>query len=193
VSFSVVAATPATDIPTGVVIVSDGHSDIAATPETGSCMFSSTPAGTNTLMVTYFGDGNFNSSASESVLHTVHAKFVGLLDPYKKDLVAKINSTIPLKWRYTDVAGTILNSASAIPMIRVYGPSAVPLDLAEVLPVLITPTDPGSSGIRYNWDISTWQFNWQTKGLQEGTYWIYISCTSPAWQAPPPFIVVLRK
>ncbi len=193
VSFSVVAATPAASVPSGVVVISDGISSITAALESGSCTFVSTPAGANTLTATYLGDSNYNSSASATALHTVHAQFVGLIEPYKKDLVAKINSTIPLKWQYADVAGTILNSASAIPMVRVYGPSAVPPDLAEVVPVLITPADPGSSGIRYNWDVSTWQFNWQTKGLGEGTYWIYISCTSPAWQAPLPFMVVLRK
>jgi uncharacterized delta-60 repeat protein len=64
-------ATSTNGTPTGNVTVSDGTDNCSGTVAAGSCSLTFTTAGTKTLTATYLGDGNFNSSVSASVSHSV--------------------------------------------------------------------------------------------------------------------------
>src|SRR5262249_53356733 len=74
VSYSVVAAPPASGTPTGAVTVSDGAgASCTAQALSGSCTLTSSAAGTKSLVATYAGDANFAGSASPAQNHQVGA------------------------------------------------------------------------------------------------------------------------
>jgi len=99
--------------------------------------------------------------------------FSGLLAPYKGPPKAfKIGSSIPLKWQYTDLSDTAVDSSAANPsvMIKQVESNGTPVDGD---PIVVD--DPGSSGLRYDSGNKTWHFNWQTKDCGEaGLYNIWI-------------------
>ena len=72
VIYAVTVNTPGSGIPTGNVTVSDGTESCTGTVAAGQCSLTFTTMGPKTLTATYAGDGNFNSSPSTSVSHTVN-------------------------------------------------------------------------------------------------------------------------
>ena len=192
VTSSVTVNDPGDGTPTGLVKVSDGTDSVTAAVGAGTCTLVSKTLGAKTLVATYAGDANFNGSVSAGVPHLVYARFIGLLEPYKNGLVAKINSSIPFKWQYADSSGAILNSSSAAPVVRIFKSPVVDINNLPVTAEFFV-NDPGASGQRYDVTSNTWQFNWQTKKLDPGSYYVYITCSSTAWQAAGPFGIVLRK
>jgi hypothetical protein len=80
----------------------------------------------------------------------------------------KIGSAVPLKWKFT-VDGIVYNSVSANPQITILDPTGVVVYQGD-------PQDPGSSSFQSPTAANgyTWQFNWQTKGLQAVTYRVYV-------------------
>ena len=116
--------------------------------------------------------------------------FNGLLTPYAPpdQKVFKLGSTIPIKWQYTDSSGEVFDSIDANPEVKCQFAGGGNGDGD-----LISPVDPGSSGLRYNSDTRTWQFNWQTKGLITGigkyNIWIASKLTG---QVNGPFLIELR-
>jgi len=103
---------------------------------------------------------------------TIHYGFSGLLSPYVEPPKSfKINSTIPLKWHYTDYAGNVVESSSARPNVRIVRVGAA----ADGGDLPIDVEDPGTSGLRYDDDTNMWQFNWQTKSQKPGLYIITIT------------------
>ena len=125
------------------------------------------------------------NKAEVTVTYHVEYGFNGLLPPYKKPpKTFKVGRSIPLKWRYTDYDGKTVDSALADPCIEIrYGSEDG--ELIEV-------DDPGASGLRYDPKTMTWHFNWKTKGLAPGVYYIYIK-SSQTGQTDGPFQIQLRK
>jgi hypothetical protein len=119
--------------------------------------------------------------------------FNGLLAPYAPppdQKIFKLGRTIPLKWQYTGFDGNVVDSFDANPEVNyqfVGGESGN----GE----LVITDDPGSSGFHYDTTLGIWkwQFNWQTKGLEEGigTYKIWITSIQTG-QVNGPFLIELR-
>jgi len=133
---------------------------------------------------------NAGNSDTKTITYYVHYGFNGLLSPYQAWPKAfKINSSIPLKWQYTDADGNVVDSSAANPSIDIK-----PWVLGDVPsygdPIVVD--DPGSSGLRYDTLTMTWQFNWQTKGLTAGIYGIWIT-SGQTGQTDGPFDIQLRK
>lgn len=116
--------------------------------------------------------------------------FNGLLAPYAPpgQKTFKFGRTIPLKWQYTDFGSNAVESAGAKPEVKYQFDGEGNGD-GE----LVFTEDPGLSGYHYNIDTKTWQFNWQTKGLEEGigTYKIWITSIQTG-QVNGPFLIELR-
>ena len=116
--------------------------------------------------------------------------FNGLMTPYAppEEKTFKFGRTIPLKWQYTDFNSNVVDSVDAYPVVEYQfagtGNGGGDLELTE---------DPGLSGLRYNIDTKTWQFNWQTKGLKDGagTYKIWITNIQTG-QVNGPFLIELQ-
>src|SRR5207249_2339845 len=72
-TFTVVANAPGSGTPTGTVTVSDGTQSCGASVATGSCSIAFGSAGARNVTATYPGDGNFATSTSTAVSHTVGA------------------------------------------------------------------------------------------------------------------------
>jgi len=115
--------------------------------------------------------------------------FNGLLPPYVETKAFKAGRSIPLKWQYTDLFGNVVESFVADPSVKiefVNGNGNGDYDLIDV-------DYPGNSGYQYDWETNTWQFNWQTKELPNGTgdYQIWIT-SAQTGQVNGPFPIQLR-
>ena len=115
--------------------------------------------------------------------------FIGLLPPYAGPQKAfKRGSSIPLKWKYADLEGIVVDSSLAVPRVRIVS------DGAPAPPVTgdaIVVDDPGESGLRYDSKTDMWIFNWQTKEYSETSYEIYITSFQTG-QTNGPFQIQLR-
>lgn len=115
--------------------------------------------------------------------------FIGLLAPYKEPPKAfKLGRSIPLKWQYTNLSGIVVDSSAADPTIEIKKASNV-TTLVEGEPIEVQ--DPGSSGYQYDSETNTWQFNWQTKGLEAGIYNVRI-ISGQTLQVFGPFEIQLK-
>jgi len=113
--------------------------------------------------------------------------FNGLLAPYVAPPKAfKAGRSIPLKWQYTDYSGNEVDSSAAEPSVKVLFKGTIETPADETIFV----EDPGESGYRYDSDKKTWQFNWQTKGLNAGSYEIWIT-SNQTGQVNGPFLIDL--
>ena len=102
----------------------------------------------------------------------LYDRFNGLLAPYKGPPKAfKSGSSIPLKWQYTGLSDTAVDSSAANPSVEIK-PVASNGEPVEGTPIVVEA--PGSSGYHYDSETNTWHFNWQTKDREAGDYNIYI-------------------
>ena len=132
----------------------------------------------------------WNTALTPSMIEERICGFNGLMAPYAppEEKTFKFGRTIPLKWQYTDFDGNVVDSVDAYPVVEYQFAGMVTgggdLELTE---------DPGLSGLRYNIDTKTWQFNWQTKGLKDGagTYKIWITNIQTG-QVNGPFLIELQ-
>ncbi len=158
-------------------------------PDTGTIAIDTASVGEGSVIVPAGMAVDFAGNASEAVAaaYHVHYAFNGLLPPYQAPPSAfKINSSVPLRWQYTDVLGNAVDSAVACPVIDI---SLVNTDTTEGNPIIVN--DPGSSGLRYDSDTMTWQFNWQTRGQTAGIYSIQIE-SGETGQINGPFPIQLK-
>jgi len=138
------------------------------------------------------GGGYFWPPGSEGRFDNVVVQywygFNGLLAPYAppSQKAFKLGSTIPLKWQYTDPAGNVVDSADANPTV-----GWVYMGAGNGNGSLEEEDAPGASGLQYDALTMTWQFNWQTKGRQVGTY--NITITSGQAESSGTFPIELRK
>jgi hypothetical protein len=163
-------APTATTVPAGLTIVWTG------TPQTN--------AGTYPVTATV-NDANYQGSASGTF--TINFGINGLLSPYWSNKSYKIKSTFPIKWQYTNAAGTPVPTGglnARVSLTRVA--DAAPAEDAVLL------DDAGASGYQYDSLTNTWQFNWKTNGYLAGTYYIYVQA-GPGGQWNGPFPVTLTK
>jgi len=152
----------------------------------GSALATST-AGSHSFTVT--ATDYAKNSYTKTVTYNVVYGFLGLLPPYMAPPRAfKIGSSIPLKWQYTDSAGNVVDSAAANPSV---GIKPVTGDGTPVEGIPIIVEDPGLSGYQYDSLTTTWQYNWQTKGLTAGLYYIRIT-SGQTGQVNGPFPIQLR-
>ena len=86
ISYSVAVIAPGSGIPTGDVTVLNGSESCLGTVAGGSCSITFTSPGAKTLVATYTGDANFNSSVSTPV--TAH-----MVDP--ADTTTTVSSDLP--------------------------------------------------------------------------------------------------
>ena len=115
--------------------------------------------------------------------------FIGLLPPYAGPSKAfKRGSSIPLKWKYTDLAGEVVDSSLAIPRVRILTTNNPSPDVTDDV---IDVQDPGESGLRYDSNNDMWIFNWQTKEWPETSYEIYITSFQTG-QTNGPFEIRLK-
>ena len=135
--------------------------------------FTYTPAGTfyGTDSFTYrAGDGALSGTATMTI--TVNRLVYGFVNvqnlPPPSTKTFNLGSAVPLSWRFT-VNGTVYNSASARPRLTIRKAD-------NSLVYTGTPTDSGSSSFQPPTASNgyTWQFNWQTKSLVSGTYYVYV-------------------
>ncbi len=97
-----------------------------------------------------------------------------------------IPRTVPLIWQYTDATGAVVNSSAADPTVRIAAASCLGSG-GTTIPV----DDPGSSGLQYDDESNTWQFNWKTTDLSAGCYDISIA-SGQTGQIDGPFPIQLR-
>lgn len=161
-----------------IVTASDALSGLVTDPS-GSIALDTSTVGSKTISVT--AEDNAGNSATATFSYKVIYGFKGLLSPYAappKDF--KAGSSIPLKWQYTNAAGTVVNSSAAAPSVTI---------TLNGSPIVVG--DPGKSGLQYDSLTNTWQWNWQTKGLGAGTYQISI-VSGQTGQTDGPFAILLR-
>ena len=131
-----------------------------------------------------------NAGNTNELTHTYHVYygFNELLAPYQAPPKAfKAGSSIPLKWQYTDLAGSVVDSPSAHPQVFICFAGSAPASDGNPIEV----NDPGASGYQYDSDTHTWQFNWQTKGKGPGYYNITIKSIQTG-QVVGPFQIQLK-
>jgi hypothetical protein len=167
---------PGAGTPTGSVQFSvDGSpygSPVTLSGGQAAVTISSLAVGGHSITASYGGDGNFNGSTSSAFSQQVNYGFLGLQSPYAPPPATfNVKRTMPLKWQYTDVNGTVVNSSAANPQVIIYGPYTCG---QQNTAGTITVNDAGSSGYQYDPTTNTWQFNWQVKGSAPGCYDIYI-------------------
>ena len=115
--------------------------------------------------------------------------FDGLLSPYAEPPKAfKRGRSIPLKWKYTDLAGEVVDSSLAIPRVRIVPAGDAPPVVTEVP---VWEEDSGESGLRYDSTDDMWIFNWQTKECSDTKYEIYITSFQTG-QTNGPFEIWLK-
>jgi hypothetical protein len=102
----------------------------------------------------------------------------------------KIKSTIPLKWQYTNAAGSALNSVSADPQVAVVYIGGACIDTVDSI---VTINDAGTSGYQYDTTTNTWQFNWKTTGLSAGCYVIHITSHQTGQTNGDSLLIQLRQ
>jgi hypothetical protein len=93
-----------------------------------------------------------------------------------------------VKWAYSATPnGPNAPSADANPTVHVYGPVACGTTTggAEV-----TVDGPGSTGYKYQTGSMEWHFNWKTKDVPNGCYYLQVS--SPTYQVSPVFPIQLK-
>jgi hypothetical protein len=166
---------PGAGTPTGSVSFYDGATLLGTATLSGNQAQWTTSAlvvGSHSITASYSGDGNFNGSTSSAFSQQVNYGFLGLQSPYAPPPATfNVKRTMPLKWQYTDVNGTVVNSSAANPQVIIYGPYTCG---QQNTAGTITVNDAGSSGYQYDPTTNTWQFNWQVKGNAPGCYDIYI-------------------
>jgi hypothetical protein len=107
--------------------------------------------------------------------------FKGLLRPYAPPPRRfRGNRTIPLKWQYTGTDGAVTDSAGATPTVTIYGPVSCGDPAGGERRDISAAAD---GGYRYDPEPGTWQFDWSTRGLPSGCYFIQV--TSPQAQPSP--------
>jgi hypothetical protein len=135
--------------------------------------------GTKSFTVT--ASDNAGNSTEVTTTYHVYYGLGGLEPPYGVVQEFLIGSVIPLKWQYTNATGSLVPSPDAAPKVW-FTLMDTWTSEEEATPV----ADPGSSGCQYDSPTNTWQQNWLTTGLSQGTVYLWISCTSGQRNGPYP-------
>jgi VCBS repeat-containing protein len=187
------------------VLGNDSDSDstltaaVATGPSNGTLALASNGSFTYTPTGTFFGTDSFTyivtdgaASSNATVTITVNKLVYGFANvqnlPPPSTKTFKPGSAVPLAWRFT-VNGIAYNSVSARPSVTIRR-----ADNSVVYTG--SPTDPGASSFQPPTASNgyTWQFNWQTKGLVAGSYYVYVTSEQTGQTFPiPPSLGYLVK
>jgi uncharacterized delta-60 repeat protein len=129
--------------------------------------------GNQVIVAKYSGDANFLRSAN-TFTESVHYNFGGFLPPLSNGLTYAVNRTIPIKFQLTDANSKAITSLSAVSSLQI---------APVVNDVPGTPFNPASTnkqGVQYSG--GQYQFNWQTKGLNAGSYQIMLTLADGTMQ-----------
>lgn len=132
----------------------------------GSCVVQASSAATPLYLA---------STATQSVVITTLSSLVfsGLFDPwappgpgtyngmtFTSGRVFKINSTLPLKWSYTNNGGTAVDSSTSQPQVNISGPLSTCTDFdGSGSDEILNYSGPGATTITYDPATRTWQQN----------------------------------
>ncbi len=185
----------------------EGHplTIVAVTQPAGGTVSFTASAVTYTPALNFVGTSTFSYTVSDgfggtavgSVTVTViddlaDFGFIGLQSPWTETptYTAKVGSSIPLVWQYTNAVGLVVNSQGALPEMRIKGP--FPCQTGETAATVEVVAYPGNSGFQYFTNTNTWQFNWQTTGLAIGCYNVRVF-SQQTRQINGPFLIRLSK
>ena len=152
-------------------------------------------AGSTTITVTVT-DGTASAETSFVLTVTKRHTFVAVSNLPPE--ATKAGSTSPMKWRYEDGAGRLVDSSAVQYAVTVVGPcptTSVSDPCTGGAVRTITNTDPGGSGFRYVNGV--WGFNLQTRD-HDGTpylvgfYQLTIRPVTPGFDASPTYPLVIK-
>jgi hypothetical protein len=129
---------------------------------------SSLSAGSHTITAAYSGDSNFLGGSGQ-VVQAVHFRFGGFLPPLAQGRSDNLGRTLPIKWQLTDADGNSITGLSSVQSLQVQPVDAQGHPLAPPF----NPAASGGTGLRYAGN--HYAFNWDTKGLQAGSYEIELT------------------
>jgi hypothetical protein len=154
----------------GVGNNADSDDDGDGDPDATDCAPLNPQVGHNAAEIANGIDDNCNGQIDES---QGQLTFGGLLSPYAPPpSTFKLGRTIPLQWQYRNAQGAVVDSAAANPTVNVYGPVSCGVTTGGTT---IDVSAPGASGYRYDAGTKTWAFNWQTRGLAPGCYYLNVA------------------
>jgi hypothetical protein len=173
---TVATLTPNTGTPTGTVSFLDQTSGttLATAPLSGGVATwtsSSLIPGSHTIVAVYSGDVHYITS-SATLVQTVRYQFGGFLAPLHPNMTYAAGKTIPIKFQVTGYNGIYVSSLSAVTSLKVLNASGT-----DVL------AGAGKTGLRYDPTANQFVFNWQTKGLSDGTYTIVLALNDGTTQS----------
>jgi ELWxxDGT repeat protein len=119
-----------------------------------------------TYTVTLTVDDGFGAIATSTLTVTVtsYYNFRGFLPPLNSNLAFGLNRTIPIKFQLTDANGSFITNLNAIVSVQVLN------SLGQNV-----FANPGSTALRYDSTANQFVANWQTKGLNAGSYEILLT------------------
>jgi probable HAF family extracellular repeat protein len=158
------SGTPGT--PTGKVTFVDATTNttlgsVALSSGKATLTVSTLPVGHQTIQACYGGDATYLPSL-DSVTQSVQYHFGGFLAPLHPNMAYAAGRTIPIKFQLTDYNGAAISSLSAVTSLQVLNGSGT-----DVL------AGAGKTGLRSS--ANQFVYNWQTKGLANGTYTILLA------------------
>ncbi len=124
--------------------------------------------------------GNGIDDNCDGTVDTEPMSFIGPLAPFVAPLESlRAGRTLPIRWQYANSLGQIVDSASASPTVLLWRAAVCGQTVGGTAVGVSTA---GNSGYQYDSQTKTWQFNWQTRGLEPGCY--YIQIVSPVLTGP---------
>jgi hypothetical protein len=142
---------------------------VALSGGTASLTTRALAAGSHVIQVRYGGDATFLPSLAV-VVQSVHYNFGGFLAPLYPNMAYALGRTIPIKFQLTDYYGASVTSLSAVMSLQVLS--------AQGNDVL---AGAGKTGLRAAGN--QFIYNWQTKGLANGTYTVLLALADGTTQA----------
>jgi uncharacterized delta-60 repeat protein len=168
VTFTATVQANGTGTPTGSVDFIDAttNTDLGSRALSGGTAALTTTAlavGNHVILARYGGDATFLPSLAV-VAQSVQYRFGGYLPPLHANMSYTAGKTIPIKFQLTDYNGASITSLGAVTSLQVLNGSGT-----DVL------AGAGKTGLRYDPTANQFVYNWQTKGLANGTYTVLLA------------------
>ena len=125
----------------------------------------------NSHQVTFTATDNFGNQSTCDATVSVQYIFSGFLPPLNTDRPFKLRSTIPVKFRLTDIAGRYISTAAATIMLHKYSnnePDGEPIE------VYASSAANAGSQFRYDTENEQYIFNLSTAGLSKGSWLVRV-------------------
>jgi hypothetical protein len=125
--------------------------------------------GTHSVAAVYSGDAHYITS-SATLVQLVRYNFSGFLAPLHPNMSYTAGKTIPIKFQLTDYNGASITSLTSVTSLKVLNGSGT-----DVL------AGAGKTGLRASGN--QFVYNWQTKGLANGSYTVLLALADGTTQA----------